>query len=137
MGKSIRHKWVICLQETALALTEDSAGDLVASPNVFAGQVLLVMTAVSWSAQELQCAVTMVSFDTPGPEVMKLFSCSALSMKFKILIDIKIATIDRMLRFKSSKQVIIPPANCVCGRVYCFHIVRTNKRTTVQPNVCP
>ena len=113
MGKSIRHKWVICLQETALALTEDSAGDLVASPNVFAGQVLLVMTAVSWSAQELQCAVTMVSFDTPGPEVMKLFSCSTLlSMKFKILIDIKIATIDIMLRFKSSKQVIYPAIKC-------------------------
>ena len=25
--------------------------------------------------------------------------------------------------------IIIPPANCVCGRVYCFHVVR--------PNVCP
>ena len=25
--------------------------------------------------------------------------------------------------------IIIPPANCVCGRVYCFHVVR--------PSVCP
>ena len=24
--------------------------------------------------------------------------------------------------------IIIPPANCVCGRVYCFHVVR--------PSVC-
>ena len=27
------------------------------------------------------------------------------------------------------KNVIIPPANCVCGRVYCFHVVRPNERT--------
>ena len=25
--------------------------------------------------------------------------------------------------------LIIPPANCVCGRVYCFHIVRPSERT--------
>ena len=24
--------------------------------------------------------------------------------------------------------LVIPPANCVCGRVYCFHVVRTNER---------
>ena len=25
----------------------------------------------------------------------------------------------------------IPPANCVCGRVYCFHIVRPTDRVSV------
>ena len=30
-----------------------------------------------------------------------------------------------------------PPANCVCGRVYCFHFVRTNERKTERTKVCP
>ena len=28
-------------------------------------------------------------------------------------------------------MLIIPPANCVCGRVYCFHVVRPNKSVSV------
>ena len=29
--------------------------------------------------------------------------------------------------------IFIPPANCVCGGVYCFHVVRMS----VQSTVCP
>ena len=31
--------------------------------------------------------------------------------------------------------IIIPPANCVCGRVYCFHVVRPSVRPCVRPTV--
>ena len=32
-------------------------------------------------------------------------------------------------------SLIIPPANCVCGRVYCFHVVRPNERTNESVSV--
>ena len=32
-----------------------------------------------------------------------------------------------LLKYRT--MVIIPPANCVCGRVFCFHVVRTNEQT--------
>ena len=34
---------------------------------------------------------------------------------------------------KNILDFFIPPANCVCGRVYCFHVVRPNERTEVCP----
>ena len=52
-------------------------------------------------------------YDIPGPEVIKLFPHSAhLSMKFKLLIKIKIARINAILRLKSSKLVIYPVDKC-------------------------
>ena len=30
------------------------------------------------------------------------------------------------------ENVFIPPVNCVCGRVYCFHVVRPSERPTVR-----
>ena len=33
--------------------------------------------------------------------------------------------------------IIIPPANCVCGWVYCFHVVRPSDRVCVCVCVCP
>ena len=27
--------------------------------------------------------------------------------------------------------MVIPPANCVCGRVYCFHVVSPSDRASV------
>ena len=33
-------------------------------------------------------------------------------------------------------KLVIPPANCVCGRVYCFHIVRPSIRNE-RTKVCP
>ena len=33
------------------------------------------------------------------------------------------------------KSVVIPPANCVCGRVYCFHVVRPSVRPSEHPTV--
>ena len=43
------------------------------------------------------------------PEVIKLFSCSTqLNMKYKLLINIEIASIDRNFMFKSPKPGIYP-----------------------------
>ena len=32
---------------------------------------------------------------------------------------------------------VIPPANFVCGGVYCFHVVRPSVRPSVRASVCP
>ena len=56
-----------------------------------------------------------------GLEVIKLFSYSTqLSMKFILLINIKIAKINETLRFKSSK-LIIHPANKCLNANNCWH----------------
>ena len=61
--------------------------------------------------------VTYVPFQhnpwTPGAEVIKLFSCSTqLSMKFIILINIKIAKIDGIFWFNSLEPAIYPANKC-------------------------
>ena len=33
-------------------------------------------------------------------------------------------TLMSRMETRASSLIIIPPANCVCGRVYCFHVVR-------------
>ena len=52
----------------------------------------------------------------PGPEVIKLFSCSTqLSIKFFLLINVKMPTIVGILRFMSRKNSILSlsePAKC-------------------------
>ena len=49
----------------------------------------------------------------PGSKVIKLFSCSTqLSMKFQMLINIKIAKINDILWFRSPKLVIYPANKC-------------------------
>ena len=49
----------------------------------------------------------------PGPKVIKHLSCSTqLSMKSKIIINIKIAKINGIFRFKKSKQIIYPADEC-------------------------
>ena len=35
------------------------------------------------------------------------------------------------MKHQRPKPFIIPPANCVCGRVYCFHIVRPSESVAV------
>ena len=46
--------------------------------------------------------------ETPGPEVIKLFSCSTqLSMKFFLLINVKMPTIVGILTFMSKKNSIL------------------------------
>ena len=46
-------------------------------------------------------------FNSPGPEVVKLFSCSTqLSIKFKLLLNTEIIKIGRKLRLRLAK-----PAN--------------------------
>ena len=48
------------------------------------------------------------SFSTPGPEVIKLFSCSTqLSMKFSPLINVKMPTIVGILTCISGKNNIL------------------------------
>ena len=52
----------------------------------------------------------------PGPEVIKLFSCSTqLSIEFFLLINVKMPTIVGILRFMSRKNSILSlsePAKC-------------------------
>ena len=48
------------------------------------------------------------AFGSSGPEVIKLFSCSTqLSMKFFLLINVKMPTIVGILTFKSWKKSIL------------------------------
>ena len=45
--------------------------------------------------------------------VIKLFSCSSqLSLKFKLLTNMKRAKINEILRFKSTKSIIYPANKC-------------------------
>ena len=47
----------------------------------------------------------------PGPEVIKLFSCSTrLSNKFKLLINAEIVEKCRKFRLKTEKKLVIYPA---------------------------
>ena len=49
----------------------------------------------------------------PGPEVIKLFSCSTqLRMKFKLLINTETAKINENFRFQSQKPVVYPANKC-------------------------
>ena len=48
------------------------------------------------------------SLSRPGPEVIKLFSCSTqLSTKFFLLINVKMPTIVGILTFRSRKNIIL------------------------------
>ena len=52
--------------------------------------------------------ITVINIPTSGPEVIKLFSCSAqLSMKFFLLINVKMPTIFGSLTFMSRKNSIL------------------------------
>ena len=52
--------------------------------------------------------VVQTSVDFPGPEVIKLFPCSTqLSMKFFLLINVKMPTIVGILTFINRKNSII------------------------------
>ena len=58
-----------------------------------------------------QCSKCTVN--SYGPEVIKLFSCSAqLSWKFKVLINTEIAKINQHFRFRSPNPVIYPAYKC-------------------------
>ena len=51
---------------------------------------------------------SLLEFTKPGPEVIKLFSCSTqLSMKFSPLIDVKMPTIVGILTCMSGKNNIL------------------------------
>ena len=64
-------------------------------------------------AVKLKAAFNLSASFKSGSEVIKLFPCSnQLSMKFKMLISIKIDRINGILRFKLSKPVIYPANKC-------------------------
>ena len=56
--------------------------------------------------------------DRSGPEVIKLFSCSTqLSMKFQMLINVKVIKISRKFRFKKSNNLRAKtPTTCVVSK---------------------
>ena len=37
------------------------------------------------------------------------------------------------VKYRCDKNIIIPPANFVCGGVYCFHVVRPSVRNVLFP----
>ena len=78
---------------------------------VFSLLCLFVALVVSQFGFEGRTLVLLVS--VPGPEVIKLFSCSTqLSMKFKMLINIEIAKINGNFMFRSQKPAIYPANKC-------------------------
>ena len=72
------------------------------------------LLAMKLGKSSYSVAFVMIQLErTPGPKVIKLFSCSTqLSMKFEMLINIKIAKVNEIFRFKSPKPVIYPPYKC-------------------------
>ena len=56
----------------------------------------------------------MILSETPGPEVIKLFSSSAqLSMKFQLLMNVEIIEISSgKFRFSTQQLVIYPAHKC-------------------------
>ena len=66
-----------------------------------------------------------------GPEVIKLFSCSTqLSMKFYLLINVKMPTIDGILTFRSRKNGIIGLSEAKTRK--CVY-----ETLCLQPYACP
>ena len=69
---------------------------------------------MGWKALSLDLSISYLTLETgtdvskPGPEVIKLFSCSTqLSMKFVLLIDVKMPTIVGILTCMSGKNNIL------------------------------
>ena len=57
----------------------------------------------------------------PGPVVIKLFSCTTqLGMKFKLLINVKIAKINGIFRFKSPVIYLIDKYLNLCQVMLAF-----------------
>ena len=76
---------------------------------------LLLKWIYSKRIEGLTTALSKQSFEPlgPGPEVIKLFSCSTqLSMKFQLLINVEIINISGKFRCKTQKLVIYPANKC-------------------------
>ena len=57
----------------------------------------------------------------PSPNVIKLFSCSTqLSMKFSLLINVKMPTIVGILTFKSGKNSILGLSELKISQISCY-----------------
>ena len=76
---------------------------------VLVNEVWPVVTNISEAKQYDKCVLLVQDSNTlPGPEVIKLFSCSTqLSMKFLLLINVKMLTIVGILTFMSRKNSIL------------------------------
>ena len=62
-----------------------------------------------------------LTYDINPPEVMVQVECLSVYRK---KLDY-FARREWKVGHYTNVSVIIPPANCVCGKVYCFHVVRT------------
>ena len=55
----------------------------------------------------------MIIIGLPGPEIIKLFTCSTqLSMKFEMLISIKISRNSGFCRLRQAENAIFPARKC-------------------------
>ena len=78
--------------------------------DLFSHFILKFMESVSCSSTEVLQSKTWtgIVFLKPGPELIKLFSCSTpLSMNFLLLINVKMPTVVGILTFMSGKNRIL------------------------------
>ena len=59
--------------------------------------------------------------------------CSHTAWFVSDVVGAQVSGYDVIKSFCAMLFIIIPPANCVCGRVYCFHGVRPTDRTNDRP----
>ena len=70
-----------------------------------------------------------IPIQTPGPEVIKLFTCSSqLIMKFQLLINVEVVKNCGKFRFKTQKLVIYPAHKCKnANNCWHFYIYEQDK----------
>ena len=74
-------------------------------------------------------------WDTPGPEVIKLFSCSTqLSMKFFLLINIKMPTVVGILTVISGKNSILGLSEPIKSWIYWYFYTYEHLKFHAQLN---
>ena len=88
------------------------------------------------------CEINYFTNSPPGPGIgmiyvnafyfLLCYSCFLFShpICFTIVFNMDIYS-------RSLFDFLYPPANCVCGRVYCFHVVRPSERKCVRDVLFP
>ena len=65
--------------------------------------------------------------------MLQCICCNQFSFVFFYLLFLSLF----LLYYYTPRKLCLPPANFVCGGVYCFHVVRLCVRPCVRPSVRP